>query len=143
MAPNADWLEDFLQLLEDQSIGEIAKITAGTWGLFKDNRPLARQTEVLVAYRGGGTPPAGNIPQLRRCTITIQTTADKSDPEAGRAKQDEVYNKLAGFFEIASSTGRTFDWILCLSHPQYVGLDENGNLLYSSLYEVQLKEEVS
>jgi hypothetical protein len=140
--PEADWLGDLLQLLEElsPSVGTRASLTA-TWGLFRDQRPSGRQGGIVLLSRTGGFPADPGIPGLRRYTFQVMVISPKDDPLSGQQKAEQIYNHLAGGVAFTASTGRVFDFFQAEQHPALLGVDENGNVLYSSNYLTQVKED--
>jgi len=136
-----DWLEDLADLFVQEGLGTKKSETAGVFGIFIDGRPSKKQHTLIILMRTGG-PPDAEIAELRKRTFQVLVIADKTNPELGQQKSEEIYDAIANK-RLTLSGGRTFDYFSPIQFPVSIGPDENGNFQYSNNYETQVKEEVN
>lgn len=140
--PSNDWVEDVAGYLNDSGIGFTANLSPSTFGIFVNNRPSQKLDRLIILTDTGGTPPADNIPGLRRPTFQVKVVAAKSDPAGGKAKIEAIYNLISGAVAVIQN-GREFDFFVALQHPTFLGIDEGGAFVYSNNYQTQMREAVS
>jgi len=142
-----DWMQSLAKLIENLlgagTGGTIGSGVAGTWGIFREARPSAKDKngELIILSSNPGNVPFSNVAGLRRYEFEVRTVSPEGDEGAAKAKADEIYN-LLGVVQGSKTSpdGRVFDFFEILSTVDRDDIDATGHFEYAFPVRTQVRE---